>query len=417
MAREMNMPVDADKQSQDQGGARAYSKIFKMLPKEDGAIATNKLFVNLFRPNRFTKFGFMPEDLWTYYLRIPIHYLREESDDSDYPTLTLVVCKEKFGDYLETVIKVSNPFKAEANVAGKPNLAKCPCCQEEQRWWGKFNTRREELGIGRKQAKEMSKEDYKAIADKDSTLQSFKREAFNWSPNWRHILSVMDVAKYLGEKPMDEGEEGVDQQLYFAPKKIWDALYDKLQAGYKFYDLQNPRLLLVKRDNTKSAFRCEYSLEVAAEPVVFEEPDMEYLLDESTVPDPSSEVEFMSYEEMAVRFDISEAISDAPAEKVAAPTEPEPPAEKVAAPTEPEPPAEPKKEEPPAATPTRRRRKAKPADEKPEAKPEPPSEPKKEEPEMGIVDPPAERPKQANTPAEPSTTGKPAPRTRKMRSW
>ena len=108
---------------------------YQMLPKEDGKKANNRLYFGLFRPSLFTGFGeCIPEKLYTYYFKLPLHYLYDPIEGRDMP----IICT----DGVNEVVKTSVPG---ATGVPYPN-EKCKYCSMEQGWWKRANERREALG-------------------------------------------------------------------------------------------------------------------------------------------------------------------------------------------------------------------------------------------------------------------------------
>jgi hypothetical protein len=296
MSREMNMPVQRDVFNMNSGGSRKFSPNFVCLPTEDGKVAHNKLFFSLYRPASWKFFQenqvggqlSVPEDLWTFYFRLFGHYIENFPIEGSTNTRTaFAICRKSLNEYLVKTLGQRPIFVED----------KCPACEEAAIWWAKWKDSWKALGIDRYK---LEKDEYKKIVEKDHPeMKEIRDEASKFNSSDRFVFMIFDYSKVLGERKMDEGEENVDFQSYFGPKKVFDGLYNIHTMGVKFWDIENPRVVVVTRDTSKGVRMSDYTINLFPDAPDFNAEEKAYLEDERNLPDPSDQILLLSYDEMS----------------------------------------------------------------------------------------------------------------------
>jgi hypothetical protein len=291
MPREMSMPIAQDVAASAGGGGyqREASVIYTPLPSGQNAtgVGMNKLFFTIFNPSLWAlhrptpetdplglRYGHSvaapdgsgamitpdqatPPDLWTFYWKIFGHYI-EMVTSSGQKRTQYVMCPAGYNKYLVDVLKYKPLFKD----------ARCRYCDESQAWWAAFDAHwpnaKEPSGapVNKDRWSYGDKRDlYNAIMKHNPVLEQIRTEAGKWTTGPRWIFEVFDISKMRGERPMDQNEEQVDYQLYFAPKSVFDGLNELYSAGVKFFDLDTPGLIMLTKDCTEGARNAKYRLQ------------------------------------------------------------------------------------------------------------------------------------------------------------
>lgn len=277
--RVMGMAADKEMQrieDRSSGGFKTNYNWFRMLPKEDGEKADNRLYCGLFKPSSFTHLGdCIPKDLYTYYLRVPLHYLYDPIEGRDIP----IVCIDGLNEVIKTSIpgSVGVPFPEQV----------CKYCAMEKGWWKKANERREALGGKQVPYETLTK-------DEDWMLK--RNMARSFKPSDRYFFLVLDIDKLFGTKKMDE-DEVLQMQLYNGSETIFKNLYQKVHLGYSFWNLDDPKILVIHRDNKNGAQRPDYVIEIDPRPLKLSDEVRELILTEEFYPDIMKELVIQTPEE------------------------------------------------------------------------------------------------------------------------
>jgi hypothetical protein len=282
--RVMGMPLEEDIKDLDKQG-KGFTPNFgfySMMPKEDGQIADNRLYFAMFRPHKFTHFDkSFPEDLWTFYLPVMIHYIFDPVNGRTIP----VFCSDGINDYM----KKFQLQVGEEIVTGLPETFpgdKCIYCSMEQGWWKKANERREQIG-GRTVPYEVLKQDQDWV--------SLRAMAKSFTKSKRFYFLVLDLDKLEGKKSLAENEQ-IQMQLLGGPENILKGLNKKKALGYAFWNLKEPYVVIVNRDNTDGAKKAKYQIDISKDPVTFPQEVVDLILAEDLYPDLGLELVYQSKE-------------------------------------------------------------------------------------------------------------------------
>jgi hypothetical protein len=286
--RQMGMNPETEAKRIEERGKGSYVtnfNWFSMLPKEDEESANNRLYFGLFRPSKFSYFGHViPEQLYTYYVKLPLHYMYDPVEGRDIP----ILCVDGVNEMIKTAIPDAKgePFPGQ----------KCMYCSMEQAWWKKANERREQLG-GKKVP-------YEAL-QKDAEWMEKRDKARGFRNSDRYFFLVLDVDKLQQKKMMGE-EEMLQMQFYNGAEKIFKGLYQKVKLGYQFWSLDNPNTIVIVRDNKDGARRPDYIIDMEKDNLVLSEEVKELILTEDLYPDLGIELGFQSPDEQIEMLKIRE---------------------------------------------------------------------------------------------------------------
>ena len=302
--RKMGMPVTKETEDLEKKGKGGGSfKWYSMLPREDGKKANNRLYFALFRPSIFTHFnGVLPEDLYAYYFKIPVHYLYDPEEGRSLPIMCINGVNGMLKDLQQ---RIGAPV-----IQAFPNQ-KCKYCEINANLWKKANERREMLGGKNVEWK---------VLEQDEEWMVRRNMARSFTAVNRFYFLVLDVDKLMGRKAIQEGEV-IQMQLYNGCESVFKGLAQKYELGYKFWDVDSPLIIVVARDNKDGARRPDYILDIDPEVMRFSKEVRELVLTEQFFPDLGAELVYQTEEEqiemLSARDDISvvapEIISATPA--------------------------------------------------------------------------------------------------------
>lgn len=255
-------------------------RVFTFLPTQDGKVYVNKLYVALFRPANFSLFkSVYPADYWDYKLAVKVHYINAETDEGEITT-HMVLCGPSMNEWNAKVLGLSPYFSKD-----------CIMCAESQKYWNLYNERRKQLGLFGEDAKKLTAEQYKAAIAKDEELVKYKGLATSYSVKDRYILEVIDWEKVTGQKKLAEGEY-VEFQVAFAPDVVNKKLRFKVkEVGVEFWNLDDPKIVLVSRDTTVSVRASKYDVDIWNGKPEFSKELKEYISDERNLVDVSEFIE------------------------------------------------------------------------------------------------------------------------------
>ena len=200
------------------------SKIYKMLPGEDGSVYDNRIIIKLWRPAIVCPeiFGkFYPPDLWDFKAAVKGHWVTDEEEGVN----AFVYCPVNTARY----------YAKWFGKAFDPGV--CPIC---------------------------------GGSDKAQV---------------RYIFQVFDYQKLIGERPLDEGEDRPYIQILSGPETIYKQLFSKLKMGYEFWD---SKVVRITKDTKKGKRWAEYNVEMELnEPVELRDEGVaNYLKDEANLINP-----------------------------------------------------------------------------------------------------------------------------------
>jgi hypothetical protein len=424
MARTMNMPVQAYKDAQEKVSKPSTSgDIYTPLPKEPGKKTDNQLFVGLMEPGRWEmfspnaemiqKYNMNPDfkflahgqPLISWFMTLPLHALKEYRRSDGSTGFTYVLCPTAMN-------------RALKDLHGLPPLFledRCAFCEAEKNCWSEFNQIRDSLGYDQDSFKGNTK-GWNQFLDQNPALKALRDKANrDLKAKERHILSVFDLDKLWGNRPLDEGQDSVSYQVWFAPNTVWDSMYNiwVQHAEYEtpsFYDIlegEGVLPLIVNKNtekcNAQSMVNTNYSVMSAPGRKSVDPAWVDYLDNPLSMVDPTNKITILTYAEASAALDEQgNSYNKAPvsAPTAAAPVQPPqavPEVPPVATPPVHAPPvATPPVHAPPAATPPAV------APQAPVAPPEAPQAPSVSQPPTAPIPPVA-------PPVAPSTATNPVP--------
>ncbi len=251
-------------------------RIFQFQPTVDRAIYVSKVYLALFRPQKFEMFkSVYPVDYWDFKQSLKVHYIKAAGDGGEVTT-HMVLCQPSFNSYLVDILGLDPHFSKD-----------CPYCIESQKAWDQYNARRKEKGL----TKDMPEEKYKAAVNADELLVKYKKEAQEYGAKERHVLEVIDWQKVNGEKEVPEGEY-IEFQVAFAPSDVNKKLRFKAKdVGVQFWNIEDPKIVLISRDTMSGVLASKYNVDIwTGKPEVSKEL-REYIEDEGSIVDTSEFIE------------------------------------------------------------------------------------------------------------------------------
>jgi hypothetical protein len=356
----MNMPIAAEKAANQTNPtpSKGVSKLFSPLPDAAKQKHNNGVLIPTFYPAKWkifnptvsdvAKFNMaatgnatasVPADLCSFYFKVPVHSVSNYSRPDGSVGFANTVCPIHFNKYLTEVLGFEPLFNQPV---------RCAFCEEEQVWWNKFNARFEELGYTKETRKNLSKEGYKDLTEKDSVLKNAREKARKLQASDKYVLPIIDYDQMVGTKPMREGQESVEHQIWMAPGKVFDKLASLCEIspeGQEFYNFENPAgvqiLYLVKdteRCSQGNMMLTQYDVVVAPGRVPLDPAWLAYVSNPDLLVDPSEFLNLITYDEQ--RYYLGQA-AEAASTPVTAPVVRPPVAPPVAPPAPVAPPVAP----------------------------------------------------------------------------
>lgn len=310
-----NMNIRGERERDTSGGGSGGgfpAEIFRPLPYKAGSKVSNKVIIPLFEPARWRMFNptremaerynmvynndgliSIPEDLCTFYLKIPVHGINEFKRPDNTEGFSYVVCPNAMNNYLTKVLQYGPMFES----------GDCPWCNEEQKYWSIFNNRFEELGYTDETKKAMDNKEYNAFVDRDSVLRTARASAKSFRASERYIIPIFDHSKAIGVRKLDDGQTNVGHQFWMAPRSVFEKLANIFENGVEFFDTSSsmvPILTIIKdtTDCTQSnLMRTEYDV-VSGETYEYSKEWLDYINDRDSMVDPTKFVYMASKSEM-----------------------------------------------------------------------------------------------------------------------
>ena len=311
---EFTMPYQKEKESDEKNSSSWDKRLFKPLPDKAGLIVNNDVIVPLFSPHNWKLFNPTPEDaqkygmvgsglvsmnptnpIHTFYFRLPVHNIQNfNHPDGSVKRFAQVVCPIALNRYLVESLGRGPLFESP----------RCAFCEQEQRHWDAFNARWENCGTDKST---LSKEGYWKFIDDDDILSAEREGTRKFGVNTRYVISVFDHAKFVGTRPLDDGETGVEHQIWFAPKGIYTKLLQLYEAGgpggFRFFEptLQGFPILFVSKDTSKCKAgdmrNTEYNVGFVNRYHPYPPEWVEYIQNSEAKVDPSEFVHLITYED------------------------------------------------------------------------------------------------------------------------
>jgi len=260
---------------------------FRMLPTEDKKTGENKLLFLAFSQNRFEIFKHWP-DMNNYYVKLAVHWV-EVADENGTARRVMVACEPKMNEQAKSISTVSKPIPPVFSHDD------CAFCENSQLFWDEYREKRRAAGI-----ENVSKEEFKAVMAANPEVGKVRKLARDWGATERYYFAVFDVAKALGQKSLEESDEGyVRVQGYFGPDAIMAQLYRKHKLKNKFWDFDSNdyRVVNITRDNTRGTQFCEYQVDIEGEVPNLPGEVIAYLQAADEIPDPFEWVQIWTPEQ------------------------------------------------------------------------------------------------------------------------
>jgi len=314
----INMPIQSYRDEASTNEKKAYNppKLYRPLPLKTKEKATNEIYVGAMEPGRWDlfntseervkKLGLNPDfklcspegqPLVTFFFTLPLHRVSDMRRPDGSQGFTYVLCNKKMNNQLQTLLHNDKLFVND----------KCAFCEEEAHYWGIFNAQWDVIGI-KKDSVKGDREAWSNIVNNDKVMKAARAKAKEYSTSDRYLFDVFDLSKLYGKRPLDEGEESLQKQIWFAPKTIWESLCDiwheLSSAGVPmFHEIVNNQVFPLNL--TKDTMDCSGNNFVStkyklATSIVRKDIDPaygEYLTSPGTGCDPSDLFVVMSYDE------------------------------------------------------------------------------------------------------------------------
>jgi hypothetical protein len=355
----MNMPIAAEKAANQTNPtpSKGVSKLFSPLPDAAKQKHNNGVLIPTFYPakwkifnptvNDVAKFNMaskagssdptstlsVPYDLCSFYFKVPVHSVSNYSRPDGSVGFANTVCPIHFNKYLTEVLGFEPLFNSPI---------RCAFCEEEQAWWNKFNARLEELGHTKETRKNLSKDGYNDLVNKDSVLKNAREKARKLQASDKYVLPIMDYDQIAGVKPMREGQETIEHQMWLAPGKVFDKLATLCEMspdGQEFYNMENTagvQVLYIVKDTERCSqgnmMLTQYDVVAAPGRVVLDPSWLAYVQNVDAMVDPSDFLNLITYEEQRYYLGQAAAQASTPVTTPATPPVARPP---VAAPAPP----------------------------------------------------------------------------------
>jgi hypothetical protein len=225
--------MEKEKTMVDNSKPMGKSRIYRMLPMEDGLVAQNRILILLWRPALICPdiFGrFYPTDMWDWKAAVKGHWVNDEEEGTN----RFVYCPVETARYYEKWF------------GKKYETGHCEICQTGER------------------------------------------------ASVRYVFQVFDFQKLVNERPLDEGEERPSIQILSGPEMIYKQLWSKMKLGYEFWgnpDVAAARVVNITKDTKKGKRYTDYTVEIEPNPInELSNPQIvDYLKDEGNLLNPVPE--------------------------------------------------------------------------------------------------------------------------------
>jgi len=308
----INMPIqqESDFESKKGGGGTPPKELWRGLPLKAGTSHTNNVLIPAFSPHNWEMFNPTPEmaqkyrmvgsglqgmvadnPLTTFYFKMPVHAVPNFQRPDGSIGFSDVLCPIELNKYLVEAIGRNPLFAAPV---------RCAHCDEEKRRWDAHNAQWDAIGIDKKS---LSTDGYRAQIDGDPVLKSTRKAARDMQVRDRYVLSIFDLDKMLGVRPLDDGETGVEKQIWLSPVRIKDKLVNLWNARLNF--CENTQAGFPVLGITKDTHKCtannmmktEWDVIAVGRFQQLEEAWINYITDMASMVDPSKFVHMVTYEE------------------------------------------------------------------------------------------------------------------------
>lgn len=261
---DFNMPIEQDVQGSEAVRNRRFTSVF-YTPQPTGktqGIAHNKLYFALFSPASWPIFqpregvvlaNSVPSSLGTFYWKFHVHYAKVRLPDGSTRDGQPIICPPKQNTFHVDVLKYG-PMFADT---------RCRVCEEAVAWWGKFDA---EWGrttyngqlLGNRW--DYQREQFNQIVNGNPVLKQLHEEANYWTQSVRWIYIVLDLSKAMGERKLDPDATGVQFEPFMSSKQVFDGLKTLVDQGVRFFDPNNPQIVVLTKDTSKGWRFAKYSV-------------------------------------------------------------------------------------------------------------------------------------------------------------
>jgi len=315
-----NMPYQQDKESMDGGKGSWSLDFYRPLPDKAKQTNRNQVIIPLFSPNNWALFNPTVEDaqkygiagggglvsldannpLQTFYLRIAVHQVRKFHHKDGKVGHANVICPIEFNRYLTETLGKQPLY----------DMPRCAFCEEASQMWDSHNERWDSIGVDKKG---LSNEGYWDQIKRDPILSATHRTAKELGTTDRCIVSVFDHDKFTGVRKLDDGEEGVHHQIWYAPKSVYTELwnlYEMTPGGFPFFEPtpQGWPIITVTKDTSEcegnNLRNTKYSVSYMGKMHLYPQEWTDYIRNQQSQVDPTQYLHQLSYEEG--RFYISQ---------------------------------------------------------------------------------------------------------------
>lgn len=294
---------------------RAYDPVqYAPLPNEAGQTAQNKVIVSLVAPARWKIFNPTAQDIekfgltnahvfgndleWgSLYFQLPSHRVVNFQYPNGNTGFAHSLCPIALNKYLVEGLELAPLFDTPV---------RCAYCEEKERLWDVHNDAWASLGIDRQ---DLSKDGYFAAMKEHDILQQTRDAARGMTATEKYVISVFDHDKHVQTRKLDEGQENVTWQSWYAPNVIYTGIKE-LHTGLEgagmppFFDVENPagvHILTMTKDTTgwtkASKILTKYGVQNLGERAQYSPEWLTYLKNDVNYADPSSFIHMLSYEE------------------------------------------------------------------------------------------------------------------------
>jgi len=306
-----NMPYQKEKEASDNKKSAPLKQLWKALPLKAGSSHSNDVIIPLCSPNTWQLFNPTPEQvrkygmctpgvdglvalnaanpMYTFYFKLPVHDIPAFNRPDGTQGWAQVLCPVQLNQYL--VLLGQQPLFENP---------RCAHCEEEARLWEVTNQRWDTCGTDKGS---LSTEGYFDFIEKDPILGPARKAIASCKVREKYFIPIFDHAKFRKDRPLDEGEAGVEHQAWLASVGIFEKLVMLFEAGLRFFENSSAGfpVLSIVRDNTNcvgaSLMKTKYDVITVNRFHAYEADWVAYLTNYAAMVDPSKLVHLISYEE------------------------------------------------------------------------------------------------------------------------
>jgi len=170
-----NMPMKKERDKEASSG-KGRMELYRPLPEKAGSKGNNNVIISLFSPSLWKMFNpdeetinnlglkatpgktvSVPNDLLSFYFKIPAHGIQSYKRPDGSIGFSWVVCPVAMEKYLVEFLEFDNMWE-------RP---RCPFCDYTAEWWNNHDNRFEQLGYDNQSKRELGKNAYRAMVNSD----------------------------------------------------------------------------------------------------------------------------------------------------------------------------------------------------------------------------------------------------------